>query len=542
LTAPDPKAAAVRFGILRGGAALESWQIRCLEQLAALSYAHAAVSIAPACPSATPQAFAASTAPTAPAAPCGPWGELPNIPVEISAEPRAAAAFTAESLARLRDARLDFILCFADATLPVEVLQVPRLGIWRYHWGDWTHYRGSRPGFWEVFDHCPVSAALLVRLCPDPDVVHVLREGYVRTHALSAHKNREQLFMRFTHWPAQVCREISTGRVGGGASTPRRGGALRAPPTAWQRTWLVARIAIRAAGTGFRSLFRHDQWNVGIIDLPIEQMLTAGATPHVDWLPATPRAEFRADPFGTSYAGRETILYEHFSYCDNIGYIVAMDAKLGAPGARVQIGPEQAVHLSYPFLFEVDGRLLCVPESSAAGEIALYEAERFPDRWKKAATLIAGRGFADATLFQHEGRWWMAASDVAEKGANSELYLWFAAAPAGPWQEHPGNPVKTDVRSARPAGAPFRVDGVLYRPAQDCSSSYGARVSINRILALTPDEFREEVVTTVNPDPRGKYPAGLHTLSRLGARTLVDGKRSVFAAAEFFRVARHYLG
>jgi hypothetical protein len=101
--------------------------------------------------------------------------------------------------------------------------------------------------------------------------------------------------------------------------------------------------------------------------------------------------------------------------------------------------------------------------------------------------------------------------------------------------------VKIDVRSSRPAGAPFRVDGALYRPAQDCSSTYGARVNINRVAALSPTEFREEVAASVEPDARGDYPGGLHTLSRLGGRTLVDGKRSVFVAAEFFRVLRHYL-
>jgi hypothetical protein len=45
----------------------------------------------------------------------------------------------------------------------------------------------------------------------------------------------------------------------------------------------------------------------------------------------------------------------------------------------------------------------------------------------------------------------------------------------------------------------------------------------------------------VNPDPRGEYPRGLHTLSRFGDRTLIDGKRSVFVPTEFFRVLGHYL-
>jgi len=82
---------------------------------------------------------------------------------------------------------------------------------------------------------------------------------------------------------------------------------------------------------------------------------------------------------------------------------------------------------------------------------------------------------------------------------------------------------------------------VLYRPAQDCSRTYGGRVIINRVLTLTPLAFRETQVATVEPDRTGRYPAGLHTLSQVGDITLIDGKRVVFSPAEFRRVLLHYL-
>jgi len=502
LTVPDSGSDPIRFGVLQSGAALENWQSRCLQQLTSL-----------------PDVLAV---------------ELPPIPLQESAR--------AQALARVRDCNLDFLLCFIEGPLPQDILDVARHGAWRYQLGDWLNYRGPGGGFWEVYDHSPVSAVLLVRMTADPDVIVVLREAVLRTQALSVSKNRHQLLSGFTHWPAQVCRDIRLGKFAAldTQAARRARAAARPAPNAWHRAVLSARTALRIAATGFHSLFRHDQWNIGIVDSPIEQFISMSGPPQAEWLTATPRSEFRADPFGTLHDGRATILYEHFSYRDQLGYIVAIETP-GSPGSRVHIGPEKPVHLSYPFLFEAGGQLLCVPESSAAKEIALYEIERFPDRWKKVATLIAERELVDATLFQYDARWWLAASDLAEKGANSELHLWFAPNLSGPWQPHPGNPVKVDVRSARPAGAPFWVGDQLYRPAQDCSSSYGARVSINRITALTPTEFREEVAATVNPDPRGEYPCGLHTLSRFGARTLIDGKRSVFVPAEFFRVLRHYL-
>ncbi|MGO4780832.1 hypothetical protein AB4084_35670, partial [Lysobacter sp. 2RAB21] len=83
----------------------------------------------------------------------------------------------------------------------------------------------------------------------------------------------------------------------------------------------------------------------------------------------------------------------------------------------------------------------------------------------------------------------------------------------GPWKPHLRNPVKVDHRSSRPAGTPFVHEGVLYRPAQDCGSGYGQAVVINRVLLCTPQRYREEAVRHCRPDPGGRNPHGLHTVS-----------------------------
>jgi hypothetical protein len=207
----------------------------------------------------------------------------------------------------------------------------------------------------------------------------------------------------------------------------------------------------------------------------------------------------------------------------------------------VRIGPVPPVHLSYPFVLEVDGRLYCLPESNQAREIVLYELERFPDRWKKVATLVSDCVMVDATLFRHEESWWIAATDDSKRGDNSALHLWYATDIAGPWQAHPGNPVKVDVRSARPAGTPFVHEGKLYRPAQDCSKTYGGRTVINRVVTLTRTAFEEEFAVAVEPDVSGPYPRGLHTISAVGAITLIDGKRTRFVPEQFWRTLRGWL-
>ena len=188
------------------------------------------------------------------------------------------------------------------------------------------------------------------------------------------------------------------------------------------------------------------------------------------------------------------------------------------------IGPP--VHLSYPYLFEHAGDVLCVPETYQAAEVGLYRADDFPARWSKVATLIAGVPALDATVFRHGDRWWLACS-MQGATERSHLHLYHAADLLGPWTPHVGNPVKVDIRSGRPGGTPFVHGGSLYRPAQDASTTYGGRVVINRVRALTPAEFDEEPVAVVEPLRDSPYPDGLHTLSALGDITLIDAKRVV---------------
>ncbi|MEA3196887.1 MAG: hypothetical protein QOF32_939 [Gammaproteobacteria bacterium] len=520
----------IQFGILCHGTTFEHWQLRCLERLLAVADVRAVllIHLGPPVTRSVPLPDILSSLPAV---------ALADMPARGGREHLADLA-----VERIRSHDLDFIFSCVTEPCPPELLEAARHGVWAYQFGDSPQYRGGPAGFWEVYEAAPVSAASLVRLRRDIDSPVVLREGYLRTNLLSPAGNRRQLLERFTHWPAQVCVDLRNGVMDRLSAKPLVTQAReRGAPTRAQLFRCHCRMPARAARVMLRSLFRHDQWNVGHVERPIASFLHAGRSASIQWLKAPGRSEFIADPFGVWRDGRLTILYEHFSYRSNRGTIAAIEPGRSAAGTPVSIGPEPAVHLSYPYLIEVDGRLLCIPETHEAAEIALYEVERFPDRWVKVATLLEGTPIVDATLFHHQGNWWLAGSPPELKGSTCELHLWHASAITGPWHAHAGNPVKIDIRSARPGGTPFYDNGALYRPAQDCSETYGGRIIINRVHTLTPTAFHETPAATVEPEPDGPYRHGLHTLSRVGDSTLIDGKRMVFAPPEFRRVLMHFL-
>ena len=83
-----------------------------------------------------------------------------------------------------------------------------------------------------------------------------------------------------------------------------------------------------------------------------------------------------------------------------------------------------------------------------------------------------------------------------------------------------------DVRSARSAGALFRHGGKLYRPTQDCSRSYGYSFTLNEIVRLTPRDYEERPVRTVEPGNAASWTStivGTHTYARARSAEIVDG-------------------
>ena len=88
----------------------------------------------------------------------------------------------------------------------------------------------------------------------------------------------------------------------------------------------------------------------------------------------------------------------------------------------------------------------------------------------------------------------------------------------------------------------FDIGDALFRLGQDCAQTYGAGLVIHRVDLLTPDDYRETVVTRLRPDPSGPFPHGLHTLSAGDGRVWLDGKRHVFSLSSLIGKIRRRAG
>lgn len=291
----------------------------------------------------------------------------------------------------------------------------------------------------------------------------------------------------------------------------------------------VARLAAASlAGSLARMLYRLSchapHWRVGwrFVDGPGIAETGDLSGPTFKVVP-DPGHSFFADPFPITRDGRTFVFVEELDHRVGKGFISAIPFDETGPCGSSIVAIEEPWHLSYPFLIEHGGELWMIPESTNANDVALYRCTRFPDRWKRAATLIDGVSLSDATVFEEGGRWWMFGTDHDGEGGWSDV-LTIHSAPSlfGPWTAHAANPVMVDRTAARPAGAVFRRDGRLFRPVQDCSDGYGAALAIAEITRLDDEGYEQVVHHRLAPGPR--WPGRkFHTLNRIGRLEVIDG-------------------
>jgi hypothetical protein len=522
---------------------LERWQLRCLEDLLALPYVQLGLLILlPAQDTGRPKGlWRAGWRLYSRMAGRSASGRLEDLRPLLSKVPdlsrldareggiaQPGDCLGAEARARVRDLGLDFLLDLGGSQLQGNLCGLARYGVWAFRHGDEEKYPAFPPCFWEIYHGDNVTGASLRRHTGQPGSAVVLKKGFFKTIHHSYRKNLDQARFESARWPAQVCADLHNRRAEylDGPPVKNKVAACTAPSNI-QVLRFLTRLAGNYLSNVFHVLCRHEDWCIGTCPGPLERFLEPGARPDVRWLPRAARGAFFADPFAVSRGANLYVLFEAFDYRSCKGVICGsmMNGRGSLESSRTVF--ELPGHLSYPYLFEYEGDIYCIPEAAEAREVVLYRALELPHRWARVATLLPGLAAVDSTVFEHEGRWWLTAA-LAEEEPNSKLFIWHASDLRGPWQPHAGNPVKIDVRSARPAGTPFRHNGCLYRPAQDCSRTYGGRVLLQRVTRLTPTEFQEETAGVIEPPARSCYPEGLHTVCAVGNLVVLDGKRFVF--------------
>jgi hypothetical protein len=448
--------------------------------------------------------------------------------------------FRDENLKEIEAAGLDFILRFGFNIVRGAILNAAKYGIWSFHHDDEMLYRGGPPGFWPIYYGNPVSAAVMQRLTERLDAGIILKKAWLKTLLHSYRTNLDVLLLTSANWPADMADQICRIGFNPGPASHTQAPVYKVPGN-WKMFVFLLKLLLGRIKFYWNDLLRAERWNVGVIHASVQDILSSGCKADrldISWMKERSSRNYIADPAGFIEENKLHFLMEDYSYAKNKAYI---SESVFDPLTRSFSVPLKSIetkeHLSYPFIFVHGEDIYCTPESYRYGNIVLFKRNYSEGTFVEDHIILDNINAVDPTLIPHAGKWWL--FFTIRKFSNSHLYLYFSDELEGVYTPHPANPVKMDVRSSRPAGMPFIHNGILYRPGQDCSESYGRRVAFNKIVRLSETEFEEETECYFGPLNDQKYAKGIHTIFSVGRFTLIDGKRSKFNLAHFSRQTRH---
>ncbi|MBI3139677.1 MAG: hypothetical protein HYZ15_13955 [Sphingobacteriales bacterium] len=408
---------------------------------------------------------------------------------------------------------------------------VPPMGIWSIRLGNGAYEAAALPAFGEVMNDEPVTGSSLWVQFPGQNNALKVYDGYSNTVPYSiknnlcvqawkastflAYRLKELLSLGKESFIKKYSSAMQSGRPGlrAYAEVP---GNLRMAALIIRNAWRYLRYKRKSKfqSQRFTLLFQRGDFNGHPPDLGAFTVLEP------------PAGCFWADPFVSTAGNEHYLFFEEFSYSRNKAHISLLKLDASGKFSKPEIVLDKPYHLAYPFLFCWQDEHYMIPDTSANHTVELYKATRFPRQWELQCLLLKDTLLIDPTLWLENDTWWLfgCAAGPAHTSTNDQLLLYYSRdLLSGNWTPHPQNPVVTHIAGCRPAGKIFRMNGQLFRPAQNnASSQYGYALALNRITLLSETEYREEMAWSLLPGKENNLRA-VHTLNFSAGIIVADG-------------------
>jgi hypothetical protein len=438
-----------------------------------------------------------------------------------------------KQISQIRKYNLDIIVNFGFYVLNGDIINQARYGILSYSMSEDSATNRIATGYWEIVENRPVTNALLKISKTDLKQQTTIYCSSESTYSYSIAVNRNKVFWRASLFIPRVLKGIynygdsylNTLIIRYKDKELIDFNELHLPPSTIPAIKNLFIFFGRIARQICKKIFYTDSFN-WILLYEIDNVADVFQKSFDKFKILQPeKNKFWADPFVLSKNDRYYIFVEEFIYQKDKGHISVIELDNTGYVLHSEKIIDRPYHLSYPFIFEMDGNYYMIPETSQDRTIQLFKCDEFPYKWVFAKNIMENICAVDTTLFFHKNKWWLfTCIDESDKniGCSTELFLYFSDDLfSDEWHSHPCNPVISDIRTARPAGRIFVQDSKVYRPSQDCSVRYGKGFNLNQITLLSESEYQETVLRKIEPDWLHKF-KGAHTFNFDEKFTIID--------------------
>jgi len=272
------------------------------------------------------------------------------------------------------------------------------------------------------------------------------------------------------------------------------------------------------------------RWTLGFIEESVKQVVL-GKSFNIKYVKGMPQDRWFADPFILDYdESFIKVLAEEFSYKLHRGRIALVvidrnDYKF----VKYKILLDINSHLSFPFIIREDKKVLVYPENSISGCWTQYEYDSFKEQLVNPKVVIK-EPLTDAIMTKLFDKKQIFSTIIPTQNG-SELSIY----------SDNGIKIQTITFSsniARNAGDWFKIDGKIYRPAQDCNSGYGCAVILQEVTKDNDSYFFKDV-RRIESDNK-LYSTGCHTFNNYNNLIVIDvhGWRRPKVTKAYFTVLR----
>jgi len=280
------------------------------------------------------------------------------------------------------------------------------------------------------------------------------------------------------------------------------------------------------------------QWVIGIAHVDIKDIIrTKSFDPPINWLPLESINHFQADPFPMrTKDGNLNIFYENFIFDDFYGTISIMTLDHNLKPIKQKFLLDTKSHLSYPFFIRDDNKIYMFPEAAHSGKLSCFEYDPVHQSLS-FLKVIMDLPVLDPTILKHDGKYWLFGT-LLGKDSHRKLYIYFSKNLLGPYTPHPENPVKNSLNGSRPAGNFIEIEGVYYRPSQNCENQYGESITINKINKLNELSFEEEPYMVISINKKRHSNSNIFTIHTINVKDdiiAVDGLKWTFSPKDQWR-------
>ena len=275
----------------------------------------------------------------------------------------------------------------------------------------------------------------------------------------------------------------------------------------------------------FRDKFLLGAWNVGIVESGFEDIFNNPRNMKIRWLQHKYRDRYFADPFLCGQDEKNYyILVEELIFYEDKGKIARLTIdKKTMKLVHKEIILNESHHLSYPYIYDD----YIIPEGYRSGAAYAYKSVKNGEKYQKIK--ISDHALVDPTLLKYDNKYWLFATTKKNTQDALQMLSIFYSDKLGGFAPHALDPVKIDIKTARPGGRFFEYQGKLFRPVQDCEESYGHFIRIMEVKKLSVNEYEETEVMVLSSQDSPPYDMGFHTFNVYKNCIVVDGYREYYS-------------